>query len=119
MVNTLWITLIGMVMVFVAILLLWGLMEAIVWLTAEKKPASLPVAEIERYQPLVETGRGRSHKQRAAAVAVAAALALHKQTREDVSTPPLPITTLSAWQAAHRAGAIGQRFSSKKAKVIR
>jgi len=119
MVNALWITLIGMGMVFVAILLLWGLMEVIVWLTTEKKPAILPVVETEGNQLFVETGRGRSQKQQAAAAAVAAALALHKQTREEVSTPPLPTTTLSAWQAAHRAGAIGQQFSNKKTKVMR
>ncbi len=87
------ITLVGMGLVFAAILLLWALMAVLVRLTAERGPQG-GVAE-------------RQLRERAAAVAVAAAL---ERARQAPAQFPLPPTAfVSAWQAVMRAGRLRQR----------
>ena len=123
MVNALWITLIGMSLVFLAILLLWGLMALLVRLTAEKplaaeiQPAAEQLAKQEP-QPVeaaapddVVVDKLRERRRRAAAAGVAVAMALQQGGRE----PAAPLMGLNAWQSVQRASQLGQRngFSRK------
>ncbi len=73
--NALLITGIGMGLVFVAILFLWGMMELLVRWTPEKKAPVEPGETIDEQQP-VQSGRD---KKKIAAVAVAAALQLRRK----------------------------------------
>jgi Na+-transporting methylmalonyl-CoA/oxaloacetate decarboxylase gamma subunit len=96
------ITLIGMSLVFGAILLFWALMSALVRLTGERATA---VADAE-----VDAGPAaeRALKERAALVAVAVALAC--EAGEGPQPFPLPPTALvSTWQAVMRSRLLGQR----------
>lgn len=97
-------TVIGMGLVFGAILLLWGLMAALVRLTAEAPaPEAAPVA------PAVADVSGA---RQAAAVAVAIGLAQRAVARADDAPHvfPLPPTAIvSAWQAVRRAQQLSQR----------
>lgn len=104
-VNSLIITAIGMGLVFVAILLLWGVMEALVRLTADR--AAPQPAEAGPEPP---AGDQRLVKQRAAAAAVAVALALH--SRQLQFPEPAQTGELSAWQAVRRAGLLNQRSAT-------
>jgi hypothetical protein len=115
--NALWITLIGMGLVFVAILFLWGLMALLVWLTQEReparsepKPAAQPAAQDEVPDPIVLLER----KRRAAAAAYVAALSIRK-VKGAAARPAL----VSAWQAVQRASLISQRSDSSRKKVSR
>lgn len=105
--NALWITLIGMGLVFVAILLLWGLMALLVRLT-QVKDSQLQAAEEPQAGLLAEPGQPEEtapdleRRRRAAAAAVAVALALEGTVSP--AQPSRPEGALSPWQAAHRAG---------------
>jgi Na+-transporting methylmalonyl-CoA/oxaloacetate decarboxylase gamma subunit len=97
--KALMITLVGVVLVFVGILLLWGIMEALVRLTSsQKKQDKKPEQEDESAIPA---------PQQAAAAAVAAALLLSK---DRITLPQLESSALSPWQSAHR----GQQHSTRK-----
>jgi Na+-transporting methylmalonyl-CoA/oxaloacetate decarboxylase gamma subunit len=121
--NALWITLIGMGLVFLSILLLWGLMALLVRVlaepvkptrAAEPVPAELGQSSIPEHSLLI------SRKRRAAAAAVAAALALEQDTRKLPQPGRAPQTSgVSVWQAVNRAGQIGQRGNSPRKKVVR
>lgn len=95
------ITLIGMGLVFAAILILWGLMSLLTRILTERE-AGPPVPD--------ET---RERKARAAAAAVAAALAEQAQNR--IGQFPMPNTALvSAWQLGMRTRQMYQKGSLKK-----
>jgi Na+-transporting methylmalonyl-CoA/oxaloacetate decarboxylase gamma subunit len=100
--TVLWITLIGVGLVFSAILVLWGLMVILVRLTGRGEEQSRENQE-------------RQLKQQAAAVAVALALAFEEQKREaaDQGLPhefPLPPTAVvSPWQAVTRSKMLDKR----------
>lgn len=124
--NALWITLIGMGLVFVAILALWGLMALLVRLTpeqaAEEGNADIPVElspEASAPTDTVSEGTSQDRKRRAAAAAVAVALA---QARMMASTPARESQsagTLSPWQAVHRASQLSQRTQAMRKKEVR
>jgi Na+-transporting methylmalonyl-CoA/oxaloacetate decarboxylase gamma subunit len=91
------ITLIGMGLVFGAILLLWLVMALLMRLTAERP------AEAERAQ-----AAELALKQRAAAAAVSFAMA--QETVDQPHEFPLPPTaTVSAWQAVMRTRMLNKR----------
>jgi Na+-transporting methylmalonyl-CoA/oxaloacetate decarboxylase gamma subunit len=124
MANALWITLIGMGLVFVAILVLWGLMEALVRITNryEEKEGQEPGEEAggqaagSAIEP-VPTGAA-DRKRRAAAAAVVAAMMLSaSQTIQE--GPAAGRSSVSAWQAVQRARQIEQRYNISRKKVIR
>ena len=82
MINVLLITAIGMGLVFVVIILLWGMMELLVRLLADKpakeETAAAPaLVEAETVEP--EPQASGSRRQKAAAVAVAAALQIRRR----------------------------------------
>ncbi len=113
MIDALWITLIGMGLVFIAILFLWGLMALLVRLTAEKaepKPDEAPVPE-EGSAGLLDARR------RAAAAAVAVALSRRKPVRPQGMAQAAG--SFSAWQAVQRANQLSQRVSTSRKKVVR
>ncbi len=125
--NALWITLIGMGLVFFAILLLWGLMALLVRVTADREPVEeTPPAEAAISTPEIDS-QPASHldrKRKAAAAAVAAALAVASaaggSTHTAVSRDTQPSGTLSAWQAVNRARQISQQHAAAtRKKVVR
>ena len=102
------ITAIGMGLVFLAILALWGLMELMMRLGAERKTAA--AAEDDAAIEAAEEAPALSdpRKARAAALAVSVALAL----RQRAAAPAAPASGLSAWQAVLRAGQLTQQMQS-------
>ena len=94
------ITAIGMGLVFGALVLFWGLMAAIVRLTADPAPAPAPAPAVPAEPAL---------RAQAAALAVAVALA----EAETTSAPPPPFVPppagVSVWQAVMRANQLNQR----------
>jgi hypothetical protein len=94
------ITVIGMALVFGAILLLWLLMVALVRLTAEQ-------AEAESEHEL-------ELKRRAAIIAVAVALARAQADDDQLHPFPLPPTAfVTAWQAVQRGRLLSQKGPRK------
>ncbi len=99
------ITLIGMGLVFAAIILLWVLMALLVRLATEKTEelpeASLPTqSEMER-------------KRKAAAIAVAIALAQYHDHSEPHEFPLPPTALVSAWQAVMRTRMVTKRGTKR------
>ena len=95
------ITLVGMGLVFGAIILLWGLMSLMTRILAEKEPGAAVLDEL------------REKKARAAAAAVAVALVEQAQNR--VGYFPMPNTALvSAWQLGMRTRQMYQKGSLKQ-----
>lgn len=117
-VASLWITLIGMGLVFIALAILWGLMEATVVGTArynikhpEEKESDEETEEAEE-MPAAEKALPASSvlKHQAAAAAVAVALALQSQS----TARPEPQAGVykgqaSAWKSVMRSAQITQR----------
>jgi Na+-transporting methylmalonyl-CoA/oxaloacetate decarboxylase gamma subunit len=94
------ITALGMGLVFVAILLLWGLMELIVRLLpdrAEPEPEPVPVPSSD----IADREAERERRRRAAVAAVSAAFAL-----EQTSVPVPSAPDSSRWQDASRTEAL-------------
>ena len=102
LIISLQITLIGMGLVFGAIVLLWGLIALLMRLTAESRTSFPHLDEVQTvsYAEIEE----KEQKRRAALAAVAVALAIDRQAPHEF---PLPQTALvSAWQAVMRASNI-------------
>jgi hypothetical protein len=120
MVNALWITLIGMSLVFVAILLLWGLMALLVLLTAGRTPPvedqqeHLGAEIVEAPQLATADAASQTQKRRAAAAAVVVALALQKQQAQGMGLEKSSARQVSTWQAVHRAGELSRRAMAKR-----
>jgi Na+-transporting methylmalonyl-CoA/oxaloacetate decarboxylase gamma subunit len=110
LVASLWVTLIGMVVIFVSVLLLWGMMEVLVRFTARSstdkhdggsvEPEEEPIIRVINTLPAPVSDQ----KIRAIAAAVAVALSLRRPT----SRAPLPQTSGSAWQAVNRTRQLTQ-----------
>lgn len=103
--NALLITALGMGLVFVAILLLWGLMAGLVKLT------SRTAGEIETEEEKEQAELDR--KRRAAMAAVAVALAKQADTMEPHEFPLPPTAFVSAWQAVLRSKILNKRGSPR------
>jgi len=116
LVTSLIITVIGMGLVFVAILLLWGLMEIIVQATAKAEVQEEEQAESPALSTASsEESPAQSLKQKAAAVAVAFALAIRQATPSTASA--VPERVLSAWQANALAVRVNQRVAVMQRRV--
>jgi len=133
--QTLIITAIGMGLVFVAILLLWGLMELIVRLTADRPTAEkstaievpldeeAPASPVDRRKQAAAAAVSaalasavtKPGAAKAAAAAVAAALALQSgmKTAEMESEP---VNRVSPWQSMMRARQITGNYQVYKRK---
>lgn len=108
--NALIITGIGMGLVFIAILLLWGLMELMGRYIKDKpepleqeEAPSMPQAAIQPEPQLVQASVAKA---KAASVAVAVAMAL--STAKKIGSQR-PDTSVTGWQAALRANRLNQR----------
>lgn len=123
--NALWITLIGMSLVFVAILLLWGLMALLVQVTNKKNapPEEEQAAAPEQVSDAVPDGTLLlDRKRRAAAAAAAVAEALNAAGVQKSLIPPASERAageISSWQAVNRANQISQRINASRKKVSR
>ena len=93
------ITVVGMGLVFAAIILIWGMMALLIKLTAEKEPADAQV-----YTPIPD----HDEKAQAAAIAVAIAMAEH-QLSQMHPLPAPPAAIVSAWQLGMRTRQLSQK----------
>jgi Na+-transporting methylmalonyl-CoA/oxaloacetate decarboxylase gamma subunit len=100
------ITAIGMGLVFLAILLLWGLMDILVRLTNDKtaKVVTIDVEKITQ-EPVIESEDKSQRLHRVASVAVAIAMSLQKQFP---IIKPQESGTISAWQTSRRSQVLNQ-----------
>jgi Na+-transporting methylmalonyl-CoA/oxaloacetate decarboxylase gamma subunit len=106
--TSLWITALGMGLVFGAILVLWLMMVLLTSLTADKEPASSPTIEPA---PVIEA----DFKAQAAAIAVAMALA-EQQTSAARALPEPPTVIVSAWQLGMRSRLLAEKGHTRRQK---
>ena len=104
------ITALGMGLVFAAILVLWGMMNLLTFLTADKEPDVDPDASSKA----APTGDD-DLRARAAAVAVAIALAQQTSSAHCLAEPPTAI--VSAWQLGMRTRQMYQKGSSMRRRA--
>ena len=100
------ITVIGVVLIFAVLFVLWGLMAALVRASAD------PVAEQPAPAELAAETVAPSEtdpRRRAAVVAAAVALALDAARRAPVPSPQSPQASLSSWQSTIRGSIMSQR----------
>lgn len=107
MMNPLWtslyLTLVGMGIVFIAILLLWAMMALLVRLTGRQAVQDARKAALER-----AGAAERERKRRAAAAAIA--VALNRELDYEPHEFPIPPTAVvSAWQSVSRASLLHKR----------
>lgn len=95
LIKALQISALGVGLVFLGILFLWGMMELTVWLTALKKPRG------ESQPPIHKPVDNFQDLRKAVAAAAAAAIAL----QDTPNTAQIPQTReqISPWQTAHRS----------------
>ncbi len=99
------ITLVGMGLVFAAIILLWVVMDVLVRLARDRRGPAQP-SEAEPVTP--EPAPDRELRRRAAAIAVAVALA----RQAEVQARAFPVAqpdAVTAWQTVTRAHQLSQR----------
>ncbi len=111
-------TAIGMGLVFLALIFLWGLINLIARLPigAKKEEEAAPSEEAEAASPTPPAEDNRQAlRARAAAAAVAAALAMQ---RSAMRIAPPTGQTVSAWQAARRSSqfALNAQITSRKTR---
>lgn len=118
--NALWITLIGMGIVFIAIVLLWGLMALIVRLTAEKEPGAAEApAVVSPEEAGSEPSAADLRRGRAAAASAAVTAALALQGKKRTLLPTRQEYSVSPWQAVGRIGELTRRGSTARKQVSR
>ena len=108
------ITALGMGLVFGAIILLWGMMNLLASITADKKPDSATTETSGAAAPAPAIGSDL--KARAAAVAVAIAL-VEAQASSMHPLPEPPTTIVSAWQLGMRTRQMYQKGVSVRRRV--
>lgn len=105
--SALWITLIGMGLVFIALILLWGLMELMMRLTAKSARADEEAAQAEAEATAAETLPAAGAR---AALAAAAAVAVALALQPEPASADVPVDSgMSVWQAAMRTSRLNQR----------
>ena len=101
--DALWITVVGMGLVFAAIVLLWGLMALLVRL------AAVPEAVPEKSQD-AQAAERTELRRRVAVAAVAAALAMEGQQGQEAEGEAGDHAT--SWQVAQRAAGLNKELRS-------
>lgn len=113
--NALLITLIGMSLVFAAIITLWLLMAVLTRILptqSDESAGDMPTAAADMVTPAVDDHTLRA---RAAAVAVAVALAMQQESENGTPHFLLPPTALvSPWQAVARSKMIHPRSPRRR-----
>jgi Na+-transporting methylmalonyl-CoA/oxaloacetate decarboxylase gamma subunit len=105
---TLQITMIGMGLVFGAIILLWCIIALLMHVTGKRKTSVQQTEDLRPYS--YEDIELKEQKRRAALAAVAVMLAINKQEPHKFPLPPTAL--VSAWQAVMRASNIRNRGSA-------
>ena len=100
---------IGMLMLFLALTLLYGLMYLMTWMTNERPPVTDRIEVTEK----VEEQDARCRMQRAAVIAVA--LARAEQDASPISTTETKETT-SAWRAFHHQRQLAHNTPARRAQ---
>ena len=103
--NALIITVLGMGLVFCAIVLLWGVMALLVKIA----PMRTEVDQLQLEQQLDQQQTELERKRRAALAAVTVALAKQKENQEPQLFPEPPTALVSAWQAVMRTKMLNKR----------
>ena len=105
LVSSLWVTLIGMVLIFVSVLLLWGVMEILMRLTARSAAAESEGGGAEGAEETavnaIQTIPAPISDQKKRVVAAAVAVAMN--LRRPAARVALPQDSGSAWQSVNRA----------------
>jgi Na+-transporting methylmalonyl-CoA/oxaloacetate decarboxylase gamma subunit len=114
MVIALQITALGMGLVFGAIILLWGMMNLLTSITADKEPENASADSSATAMPVPASDSDL--KAQVAAVAVAMALAEGQTCREHPLSEP-PTTIVSAWQLGMRTRQMYQKGVSVRRRV--
>lgn len=104
--SALMITGLGMGLVFVGILLLWGMMALLVRFVKDPKEVDEAAVVEPEVSPEVPDTIQPRHKKRALAAAVAVAMLMRQST---ASAQAEGSATVSPWQAVLRAGNMSQR----------
>lgn len=108
------VTALGMGLVFGAIIVLWGMMNLLTFITADKEPASKSVESASGTMP--SAFLNDDLKAQAAAVAVAIALAEQQASTVHQLVEP-PTTIVSAWQLGMRTRQMYQKGVSVRRRV--
>lgn len=114
MLIALQVTALGMGLVFGAIVLLWGMMNLLTSLTADKEPASGLIETHPEPMPIAIVDD--DFRAQAAAVAVTIALAEQQVSTAHVFTEP-PSVIVSAWQLGMRTRQMYQKGVSIRRRV--
>lgn len=114
---TLWITLVGMGLVFIAIVLLWGLMAAMVRLIKDKpEPGEEPNSTAEEITSQEDEYRpDRLLKAQAAAAAVAVALQMRPRQAQSEALK----AESRSWQTVNRASQLNIKIHPQKKETRR
>lgn len=119
--NALWITLVGMGMVFFVILLLWGLIAVLVRLTREKEPQQQVRTNPETTGQAAPQNQpdqtNAEQRRRAAAASAAVALALSNQ--KEPSRAGGPGQSISPWLIAQRTAHLNRNAPIFQKRVTR
>lgn len=109
LIISLQITIVGMGLVFAALILLWWLMEVLVRVARERVPQEVlgPGAEGTALTP--EPGPDLESERRKRAALIAVALALNESGPPGVEFPIPPTASVSPWQAANRTNMLNKR----------
>jgi Na+-transporting methylmalonyl-CoA/oxaloacetate decarboxylase gamma subunit len=112
--QSLWITLIGMGLVFAALVLLAGLISAMTRIFRDREAlAPSPSRSTPAVLPPGEGAGGEGDKARAAALAVTVALAEQAQSTARPLNPPRP-AIIGAWQLGMRTRQMAQKGEMKR-----
>jgi Na+-transporting methylmalonyl-CoA/oxaloacetate decarboxylase gamma subunit len=99
---------IGMGLVFIAILALWGLMILLVYILKDKpkqEEVTPEIVETIQTAAIAETSTDKTRLQQVAAAAVAIALSMGQRSSQ---VDPQETGTISPWQATRRTSILGQ-----------
>jgi Na+-transporting methylmalonyl-CoA/oxaloacetate decarboxylase gamma subunit len=107
----LWITAVGMGLVFAVIIFLWGVMAFLMWLTSRKRTSSEEQALPDSTgEPLLLELQTVEAQRRAVAAGTAVALALgNTRIRSQKAVTSEAAGALNPWLAAHRSRQIEQK----------
>jgi hypothetical protein len=101
-------------LVFAAIILLWGMMNLLTWITMDRDPALSEDKGLASAQPAPPPDS--ELRAQAAAVAVAIALAEQQSSRAQVLSEP-PTAIVSAWQLGMRMRQMYQKGESIRSRA--
>lgn len=109
--DALFISAVGMGLVFVGLLALWGMMAVVVRLTNIQKPVH---TEVDSISSVPTMDQNLEYKRKAAAAAVTAAMALLNTSSTTIAHRENGV--ISPWQAAHRSRQISSTQSLPRRK---